>query len=198
MAARLWILCGVLAVIVLAGCGGASHKRVAPLAPALRGVVGRYLAAGELSGFTPGRVITSYGRADELPESKQPQELARLKSLGFVAALRERLVPPKGGEAQGLSVVEQFRSPRGARTELAAQVQLLTAHRRRAAFAVPAIPGARGSSGRGPRSGYTDVLFTKGSYYYLVGAGWPTGDRAAPTRATMIAAARRLYRRLRP
>jgi hypothetical protein len=196
MAARFWILSGVLAAILVAGCGGASHKR-AQLPTALRGVIGRTLVTGELSGFTPAALLASYGGAyRELPEDKRPQELARLKSLGFIGALRERLVAARGSRARGLSIVEQFRSPRGARAELANQVQRVKASGRVTAFAVPAIPGARGFGGPGPPNG-RNVVFTKGSYYYLVGVGWPTGDRSAPTRATVIAAARRLYRRVR-
>src|SRR5439155_8407403 len=40
------------------------------------------------------------------------------------------------------------------------------------------------------------IAFTTGSYHYLVGVGWPTPLAPGP-RALLVAAAQRLYRRLR-
>jgi hypothetical protein len=218
MAARRWIVTGALgAAIVFAGCGGSSKKattsstaRAASSAqlppgapPALRGVQGRVLAAGELSGFTPqGRRLIGINAAswvveEELPTNQRAKEAARLRGLGFVAALRERLTPTNGSPAEGLSIVEQFRSPRAARTELAFHVTHGSGPGV-TAFAVPAIPGGRGFAVSRSESSGLNVAFTKGPYYYLVGAGWRTGTPSPPTRPIVIAAAQRLYGRVQP
>jgi hypothetical protein len=68
--------------------------------------------------------------------------------------------------------------------------------RRAATFAVPVIPGASGFGGAsGGTAGY-NVAFADGVYYYLVGAGWPTGTPSPPTRAALVTAAQDLYRRV--
>jgi hypothetical protein len=115
-----------------------------------------------------------------------------LRSLGFVAAVREQLAPSTGGPSEAISIVVQFRTPSAARADLAAEVRE-GAHGK--ASAVPAIPGARGFGGSSSESSGQNVAFTKGSYYYLVGAGAPTGA-AVPSRATLAAAALRLYQRV--
>jgi len=158
------------------------------------------LAVGELPGFTRQGTrqlgINAASWVAELPASQRAREAARLQSLGFIAAVRELLLhPASGSPAEALSIVEQFPSPRAARKELAFQV-------RRgigpgvSEFAVPAIAGARGFGGSSPQSTGLNVAFTKGSYYYLVGAGWPTGSPTPTTRAALIAAAVRLYERV--
>jgi hypothetical protein len=218
MAVRFWVVSAILAAIVFAGCGSSSHKaatsstatasstaqRPPGAPPALGGVRGRVLVAGELSGLTPqGRRILginpdSWVVEEKIPASQRAREAARLQSLGFVAAIREQLLPPANASpAEGLSIVEQFRAPGAARTELAFQVRQGKGSGA-TAFAVPAIPGARGFGGSSSESSGLNVAFTKGPYYYLVGAGWPTGTPSAPTRATVIAAAQRLYRRVQP
>jgi hypothetical protein len=169
----------------------------------LRGVLGRLVAANELAGFRPrghrtlGINPASWVVEIELPASQRAREAARLARLGFVAALRERLVPANGTPAEGLSIVEQFRTPTSARAELAAQIRQVKALGPVKSFAVPAIPSAVGFGGSKAGSSGLNVAFAKGAYYYLVGAGWQTvGDPSPPTRAGLIAAAQRLYRRV--
>ena len=48
-----------MAAVLSAGCVGASQRKSVPLRPALRGVVGRVLVAGELSGFAPQATFTT-------------------------------------------------------------------------------------------------------------------------------------------
>jgi hypothetical protein len=216
MGVRFSVVSSVVAAIVLAGCGGSSHNatssgtatattatQLPPGAPppALRSVRGRVLTAGELAGFEPGgsRLLgigpTSWVVGEELPRSQRAREVARLQRLGFVAAVGERLHPSGGGPAEGLSIVEQLRSPGSARREVA----FALAHNHGpgfSEFAVPAIPGARGFGGSSSATSGINVAFAKGSYYYLVGAGWPAGTASVPTRATVIAAALRLYDRV--
>ncbi len=64
------------------------------------------------------------------------------------------------------------------------------------AFTVAAIPGASGFGGAHNGSTGYNVAFADGAYYYLVGAGWPTGTPSPPTRAALITAAEDLYRRV--
>jgi hypothetical protein len=212
-------LTGIVTSLVLTGCGGGSQKaattatkttgtvppstaalpRGAP--PSLRGVFGRVLTAGELAGFTPqGRRLlgvnaASWIHAEELPPTQAASEATRLEHLGFVAGVRERLAPANGGPAEGLSIVEGFHSPRAAGTELAAEVKMGKAQGA-SAFAVPGIPGAIGFGGASGQTTGFNVAFADAPYYYLVGAGFPSGTPNAPTRADIIAAAQHLYRRL--
>jgi hypothetical protein len=159
--------------------------------------------AGEMAGFTPqGRRLLgtnpqSWAVALQMPAAQQPGKVARLRRLGFVAALREDLMA--SGGAPGLSMVEQFRSPGGARAELTGVVTQFKAEipppARSTAFPVPGIPAARGLAATGDTG--ANVAFTKGSYFYFVGAaGPPPGTPGAPTRAIVIAAAQHLYHRV--
>jgi hypothetical protein len=218
MPIRFWLVGGVLAALVFAGCGS-SHRaatsstatasstaQVPPGAPpALAGVSGRVLVAGELSGFTRqgqrqlGINADSWVVAEELPTSQRAQEAARLRSLGFVAGVREKLLEAAndGSPAEALSIVEQFRSPRAARTELAAQVQQVKASGHPVTiFTVQGIPGARGFGGSSLENSGLNIAFTKGPYYYLVGAGWLTTSPSPPSRAAITAAAQHLYGRV--
>ncbi len=215
MRVRPTTLGGIVAAIVLAGCGGSGHTTAATTAtssstaalppgapPALRGVAGRVLTAGELAGFAPqgrralGINAASWTHEEQLPPAQGASETARLQRLGFIAGVRERLTPAGGGPAEGLSVVEQLRAADAARAELAAEVSQVHAHGRVTAFAVPGIPGARGFASSGAQSSGVNVAFVDGSYYYLVGAGWPAGYPHPPTQAALIAAAESLYRRV--
>jgi hypothetical protein len=211
MGRRRVTLSGIVAALVLSSCGGGSHKAATTAAsnaalppgapPALRGTRGQVLAAGELAGFTrQGRIAlgisaASWAHEEELPPAQSAKEAARLGRLGFVAGVRERLAPANGGPAEGLSIVEQFRSPRAADAELAAQLTIGKAQGA-SAFAVPSIPGATGFGGSiGSATGF-NVAFADGSYYYLVGAGFPRETPNPPTRADVIAAAQHLYSRV--
>jgi hypothetical protein len=209
----------VAALCALAGCGGATHTTArsttatAPTTssatrlpsgapPTLRGVFGRVLAANELAGFKPqgrrllGTNATGWVVETEVPASQQARETARLQGLGFLAGIKERLTPTTGTTAEGLSIVEQFRSPSAALAELAAQSRMAKAAGPVTTFSVAGIPGAFGFGGSRRENSGENVAFTKGSYYYLVGAGWPTATHSPPTRASVIAAAQRLYRRV--
>jgi hypothetical protein len=215
MGVRAWLVSGTLAAILLAGCGSSSPKttssalapaksasHVPPGAPpALRGVHGRVLLAGELSGFKPtghralGINASSWATEDGVPANQRAQEATRLTGLGFLDGVSEHLQPTNGGAAEGLSIVEQFRTPDAAHKELAFQVKAGGGTGAKT-FAVAAIPGARGFGGSSSESSGINVAFTKGAYYYLVGVGWPSGTSSPPTRAALIAAALHLYDRV--
>ena len=114
-----------------------------------------------------------------------------LRRNGFRRGARENLL--NGGTA-GLSVVEQFRSPRAARAALAFYVRLLKSQSLGTLdiFPVHGIPGAQGLAYA--RNGGVNIAFTDGSYYYLVGEA----AGGATTIATLTAAARHLDHRLHP
>ena len=62
-------------------------------------------------------------------------------------------------------------------------------------FAVAGIPGAVGFEQTGA-SGGRNVAFADGRFYYLVGDGWNNSAKDAVPRATLIAAATKLYQRV--
>jgi hypothetical protein len=159
------------------------------------------LVAGDLVGFAPqgrralGINAKSWVVAEQVPPAERAKEAARLERLGFIAGVRERLAPTVAGPAEAISIVQQFRSAQAARETLAFEVRMTEAHGARP-FAVSKIPTAQGFGG--PFAGNTgyNVAFVNGDYYYLVGAGFPTGTPNAPTQANLITAAERLYARV--
>jgi hypothetical protein len=205
---------GTVAVtIALSGCGGSSStSSTAPTAStgqgstavtlppgtpaALRGPHGGVLRAGDLPGFVPHGYqppsTSAQSWVAEYPPPQRAPEAARLKALGFVAGIEERLAPAQGGGNQeAISLVEQFRSAHGANAEVAVQIKQALA-RAESTFPVAGIPRARGwgtSTGSPPDA---NVAFPVGAYYYLVGFG-----SSAPTRSQLITAAQRLYGRVR-
>jgi hypothetical protein len=210
----------VLVTIAFSGCGGSSTSSgrtttkattastgtglaavtLPPGTPAaLRGAHGGVLLAGDLPGFVPqgyqAPSTDAHSWVAEFPPEQRAAEEARLKALGFIAGLSERLAPAKGGGGnhEAVSLVELYRSSRGANGEVASQLKQAL-KRGETTFAVRGIPGAR-SFGSGTSTTDANVAFAVGSYYYLVGFSAPSGS--APTRAQLITAAQRLYRRVR-
>jgi hypothetical protein len=121
-------------------------------------------------------------------------EAARLRGLGFVRAIDERLHArfPLTGEA--ISIAEQYHSPVGARAEFAHQYVRLEQSRGVKVSAFQAgIPGAHGVRVVGGGTVGLNVLFSTGSYFYVVAVGYPSGTRGAPTAARVAAAAETLY-----
>lgn len=205
--------------LAVAGCGGSSKptptsshthgpttSSAAPGQPgsppaALAGVRGRVLRAGEMKGFSPqGRRLLGINPQSwvaetvgtQMTDAQEAAEVALLKREGFVAAISENLSANGGGVA-GVSIVEQFHSSRGARAELPANIKQFKAEGGFEPFFVPGIPAARGFGYSGAPA--ANVAFTKGNYYYLVGAaGPPPGAKTA--RALVIAAATHLYHRV--
>jgi hypothetical protein len=206
----------VLVMVALSGCGGGSGASssgttkattaasgtqsgavaLPPRTPAaLRGVPGGVLRAGDLAGFVPRGysppATSAQGWVAEFPPAQRAPEAARLKATGFVAGINEHLAPTNGG-GEAISVVEQFRSAAGATGEVAAQSKQARS-RGESAFAVAGIPGALAwGFGKPPDA---NVAFAVGPYYYLVGFG--SSGVGAPTHAQLIAAAQRLYSRVR-
>jgi hypothetical protein len=203
------LLLGAVTVLLLAGCGGSSHKTsttaatrapttAASTAPTAKtptaGIARRVLADDELHGFT-GRppsvqtTVSGFLAGNQTPAGQVASETRRLTRLGFVAAAHEDLT---SHGRDGVSIVEQFKTSRGARSELANELEVFeTQAGGLKDFAVPGIPGAVGLAV--PSGAGVNVAFTSGRSYYLVGAVLPVDARS---EATIVAAARRLYRRV--
>jgi hypothetical protein len=65
------------------------------------------------------------------------------------------------------------------------------------AFPVRGIPRARGFQARTPGGSGENIFFSDGPFLYEIGNRWDTGAPNPPTRARLLAAATRLYRRVR-
>jgi hypothetical protein len=93
-----------------------------------------------------------------------------------------------------VSIAEQFKTPAGARGEVANTLRLFKATTASSykSFPVTGIPGAVGLGQTGQQGG-VNVAFASGDYFYLVGAQLPA---AASSEAKVIAAAKRLYGRV--
>jgi hypothetical protein len=203
------LACGVVAACgssgktssssALAASSSAEAVATSPAAaPAVfAGVRGRVLSGGELPGFAPvgpralGINAGSWVVENRFPTAQRAAASARLRRVGFVAGVREDLVGPHG--LAGLSTVEEFRSSAGARGELANVVRGLV-RSGVARFAVPGVPGAAGFAAPGTAF---DIAFADGSYCYLIGAqAFRAGTPGGPTRAALVVASQRLYRRV--
>ncbi|MBV8429589.1 MAG: hypothetical protein JO244_00375 [Solirubrobacterales bacterium] len=147
------------------------------------------------TGFTPvGQPSVSPGiqrflTSVQTPSDQMATETARYKRLGFVTAASQQLNGAGGG---GVSLVEQFSSPAGARAELAHDLATFDGGPAgRVNFSLPGVPHSGGFGGQGADQG-VNVAFAAGDYYYLVGEQANT----AANRAGVIAAAQKLYHRV--
>lgn len=200
--------------LVLAGCGSSGHtSSTAKPAPATTtstastapttssqaepAITRRLLTASEFppgfSGAGPPTVASSIQQLltqDETPQPQMASETARYKRLGFVTSASQQLNGAGGG---GVVNVEQFRSPAGARSEVANSLAMFDGGpANRMNFSVPGVPHSGGWAGNGSDAGI-NVVFAAGDYYYLIGeqANGPAN------RAGVIAAAQKLYYRVR-
>ena len=117
-----------------------------------------------------------------------------MRQLAVAPAMKPRRVSLLVSEATGTEGfwvwAKQFKTPGGARSELANELKVLKATvPGYEPFAVPGIPGAFGYAAEGPG---LNVAFASGHYYYLVGEF--VSAVSASSEATITAAAKRLYR----
>lgn len=200
------ILGGAAAMLLLTACGGSGQKTttttssVVTTAPATSsapepGITRRLLQSTEVpAGFTAQGspsvtpTIAQFLQQIQTPSYQLRSETARLKRLGFVTAASQNLNSAQG---PGISVVEQFRSPAGARAEFAQNLATFTRGGAQLKFPVPGIPHSGGFGGSGPNGG-VNVAFADGDYYYLVGEE----PNARANRAAVIASAQKLYHRV--
>lgn len=203
MAPRWTRVAALVAVVALAGCGGGSSKTSstpAKASPVRSALNQRVLRAGEFPGFAstgaPDFAADAQAWARSAETSNPAKEAARLKALGFGGALADHLQATGSRPAAGLSLVQQMGSAGSARAELASEYKRTPAAEAFKPFPAPGIPGARGFDLVGSGHVGHNVVFADGRYYYLVGAGFPTGTPKAPTQAQVVSAAKTLYTRV--
>jgi hypothetical protein len=186
-----------LVAVVLVSGAAASSATVAP--PELRK---RILKAGELAGFVPespqqALVGTSAAGWARIAGGDVAAETKRLRGLGLVAAAIQRLYSPGLADRGAISVVLRFRTAAGARADVAHMIETYGKGSGIpiAKAAVAGIPGARLFVAKRPDGVTYDVFFSNGAYSYEVGAFTPDRN-GRPTRAEVVAAARRLHQRV--
>jgi hypothetical protein len=171
----------------------------------------RVIQPGEFPGFLalPGQATTLYkspkqwvsGDTSATP-AQIAARIARLRKEGFVAVLSRQLGTQTPKPWGGLSWVLQLGSAAAARGELAANVRDAASSSKPpsstyTAFQVAGIPGAHGYHLTSPGGVGDNVVFADGPFVYFVGVGWKTGTAHPPARAQLLAAAARLYLRVR-
>jgi hypothetical protein len=168
----------------------------------------RVIQPGEFPGFvayrpptlfkTPQQWVGPVGKG--LTRAQASAQIARLRAEGFVAVADRQLGTPTNVPWGGLSWAIQLGSATAAKAELAAEVRdtknTAKPPASYAAFAVSGITGARGYQLVGPSGGGDNVQFADGPFVYLVAFGWTGNPKNRPTRANLIAAATRLYKRV--
>lgn len=151
-----------------------------------------------LPGFVrprPPMISSSSSAWATIERSTYPRrEAARLRALGFVDAIDEQLHARFPVSAAAISVAEQYRSPLGARAELAHQYgQLKHSRGMTVSTFTVGIPDAYGVRVVGGGMSALNVLFSAGPYYYLVAADYPSSAHYATTARRLLAATRTLY-----
>ena len=122
------------------------------------------------------------------------KETAVLKARGFVVGARERLT---GSNAQAASSVIEFRTAPGARAMLAQTIPDVRAGSYALGrFAVSGIPGAVGAATSAATAKAMIIAFADGRFFYQLSVVYPPNAKKHPARATVIASARALYRRV--
>jgi hypothetical protein len=191
---------GVVAYLALASCGGSGDKastgaQTTGASTATSAIAEHVLSSNEMRGFKAAskppveRTVGSWLAATDTPSQQVASETKRLAGLGFIAGIHEDLNGPSA--RQGVSIVEEFKTPDGPRSELATTVKLFKATGPKT-FPVAGIPGAVGLQTTGPPA--FNVAFTSGDYYYLVGAFAPKAN--ASSKAAVVAAAKHLFQRV--
>ena len=153
---------GVAAPLVLASCGGSGDKGSAAATSAnaagmsTSSIAGHVLNKHEIPpGFTAnrplvGNTVKGYLAATETPQDQVASETKRLTRLGFIAGAHEDLAGSGGND--GVSIAEQFKTPAGARGEVANTRRLFKATTASSykAFPVTGIPGGCRLGADGP------------------------------------------------
>lgn len=195
---------------LLAGCAGTASATAvsdasttaASTGRALSGIRARVLTSNELAGFTSSGVAVFSTPQKWVANPNNQQSAARaaaektmLTRDGFKTGAIENLTGP--APDNGLSVVEEFRSPAAARDALVFYVSqqkernVQSADGAYASFKVTGVSRAVGYT-LGGAAGGANIAFTQGASYYLVGRQGAT----ASDLAGLTTAARHLYQRL--
>jgi hypothetical protein len=183
-----WIVVGGVMLLCLLWVGSSVGASSLPLTQ-------RVLKAGQFAGMKPSSPPTVIRSAAAFAQSDTTLA-ARLRQLGFVAAVPEQLVTPGNPNRYGLSLVVQLSSAANAKAALKAQYG---SNGPWTLFTVTGIPGAVGFEQSGPQGaqGGRNIGFALGPYYYLVGAGWQKDAKNAIPRSALQTAALLMYKRFR-
>jgi hypothetical protein len=191
----------LLAVAALLGCG------IATASPGPLPLSARLIRAGDFTGFRPDPGLSTFDTPalwvaanPSLTPAQRSAEVARLRRHGFVRVVSEFL-DRKALSQSGVSWVMRVGSPPAARAELKANFEFFEALDKASggffsAYSVRAIPGAKGFRVVGHGQVAENVFFADGPFLYLVGAGWPISDKQPPSRAQLVSAVTRLYKRV--
>ena len=126
---RVWLV-GVVTSVMLTGCGGGSDKTSTattstpatttanPGSTSTSSITSHVLTGNELDGFSGAQPSVDHTVSAWLAHTLNPavpltSETKRLTRLGFIAGATEHLTGPD--RRDGLSLVEQFKTPAGAR-----------------------------------------------------------------------------------
>jgi hypothetical protein len=153
----------------------------------------RVLKAGQFAGMKPASPPTLIRSVSGFFPGAQALE-ARMRQLGFVAAVAEQLVTPGNPNRFGLSQVVQLSSAANAKSALR---YYYTANGPWTRFAVTGIPGAVGFEQEQGSQGGRNIAFALGPYLYLTGDGWQGGAKNAVPSSALQAAALLTYNRVR-
>ena len=121
-------------------------------------------------------------------------EAQRLRQIGFVGGVSEQLRGVYPLAADAVSTVERFRSAAGASAELSYQsAKAATGGPGEQVTALhTGMPGAVGWVARSPQLNAINIMFTGGSYVYVIGSASAPGTTGAPTQKQVIADAQLL------
>ena len=181
-----WIGVGTAMLLCLLWAGSSVGASSLPLTQ-------RVLKAGQFAGLKPTSPPTVIRNAAAFFRGAKALE-ARLRRLGFVAAVAEQLTTPGNPNRYGLSQVVQLSSTANAKSALK---YYYTANGPWTLFTVTGIPGAVGFEQGSPSQGGRNIGFALGPYFYLVGDGWQNGAKNAVPRSVLQAAAALIYNRVR-
>ncbi|HEY6526860.1 MAG TPA: hypothetical protein VIY10_23940 [Solirubrobacteraceae bacterium] len=159
----------------------------------------RVLPSSALPGFVvpahPVAVRSALTWATSVERAGMPtREAQRLHQIGFVGGVSEQLRGVYPLAADAVSTVERFRSAGGASAELSYQsAKAATGGRGEQVTALhTGMPGAVGWVARSPELNAINIMFTGGSYVYVIGSASAPGTTGAPTQKQVIADAQLL------
>ena len=180
-----WIVVGAVMLLCLLSVGSSVGAASLPLTQ-------RVLKPGQFAGLKPVSPPKVIRNASAFFPGAPALE-ARMRQLGFVAAVAEQLMTPGNPNRYGLSQVVQLSSAANAKSALK---YYYTSNGPWTLFTVTGIPGAVGFEEVGPQGG-RNIGFALGPYFYLTGDGWQNGAKNAVSRSALQAAALLIYNRVR-
>ena len=199
----------VAAAGVIAGCGGNGTDKPAPsgskAAPAKSQSAKQSQPASDLAAFTVRTELKGFspvkGSSGGATDPAEWLDLAqdttltpeRLQALGFVAGYKRDLREKGSATTFGRTQVEEFKTPEQAKAEVKRNLAP-TPTIKITPYAVAGLAGAQGATAKGSTIG-DSVMFTRGRYFLQV-ARMRASDSAGKSRASVVAAAKKLDAKL--